>query len=140
MKLLAWGLTLIALIGCNSTTYECVEVYGEVGVIQDGCLVEPFADVQIIFSPAIEVDLKFIAEGTKAYRMVDGEFVFHDRQMTVSDSLGRWLLSLNPGKYVVYFEKYETKDLGGYLYTERTYYHSHFITVPNQSKWEFTID
>lgn len=133
--------SLIALIiGCNSTTYECVEVYGEVGVIKDGCLVEPLADVQIEFSPAIEVDWRLIVEGTKAYRMVDGEFVFHDRQTTVSDSLGRWILSLNPGKYVVHFEKFEEPQTYGFSYTRRTYYASHVVTVPNQPKWRFTID
>lgn len=139
MKLLICSLIVCALIGCNSTTYECVEVWGEVGIIQDGCLIEPFADVQIEFSP-VGKHLTSIAEGAKTYRMVDDSFVFHDRQTTVSDSLGRWILSLNPGKYVVYFEKFEEPQTHGFSYARRTYYASHLITVPNQPKWRFTID
>lgn len=131
MKLLVWGLTLIVLIGCNSTTYECVEVYGEVGVIQDGCLVRPLANVLVEFSPI------------ESHEMVSDKFVYCDAQSVVSDSLGRWILTLRPGKYSVRF----IQNMGDTVYIEaiiRRFYDNrspvYYITVPNQSKWQFTID
>lgn len=123
MKLLICSLIVCALIGCNSTTYECVEVYGTVGVIKDGCLIEPLADVRI----------QFLAE--KRYQIINNKVTSIDPQSTRSDSLGRWILSLRPGKYLVHFEKINSVD-----WTHFDYYTSVDITVPNQPKWEFTID
>lgn len=132
MKLLICSLTAL-IIGCNSTTYECVEVWGKVGIIQDGCLVKPLPDVQIEFSPM------------DSQGMANGKFVFCDAQSVVSDSLGRWILTLRPGEYSVRF----TENMGDTVYIEdimRRFYNNrqntpvYHITVPDQSKWEFTIE
>lgn len=137
MKFTIYGLMLIALIGCNSTTYECVEVYGTVGVIQDGCLVEPLADVKVEFNPLRDIeDIKANLKSTPC-RMIDGKYVFLGIRTTESDSLGHWIISLNPGEYIVYFEKF--KDNKSFS-PRRIYYNSHLITVPDQPKWRFTID
>lgn len=122
MKLLICSLMVFALIGCNSTTYECVEVYGEVGIIQDGCLVEPTANVRI----------QFLAK--ERYQMIDGKVISINPQSTRSDSLGRWILSVRPGEYLVHFEKISSN------WNDFEHYASVEISVPNQPKWEFTID
>ncbi len=123
MKLLICSLMVCTLIGCNSTTYECVEVYGEVGIMRDGCLIEPIAGVSIEFAPE------------ERYKIVNDKLILLHNQTTVTDSLGRWILTACSGDYRVFFEKIDYPSFRNNFHLGTI----QLITVPNQPKWRFTI-